>query len=117
MIGLIVLVVAGVLVYLLSRATGGRLGIMHVLAILVGVLLLLGGAGTAVCGGFVAVVPDQGMSGLRLIGLICLAVGAGVLYAGFWVVRATWRNAKAQQPPMPPAPTGGPTEPPATSGS
>ena len=117
MIGLIVLVVAGVLVFALSRAAGGRIGVMHVLAIIVGVVLLLGGAGTAVCGGILAVMSDSGTSGLQVIGFVCLAVGAGVLYGGFWVVRATWRNAKAQQSTMPPPSTGGPSEPPVTPGS
>jgi hypothetical protein len=114
---LIILIVAGLIVYGISRATGGRLGVMQIIAILFGLMLLLGGAGVALCGGFVAVVPDQGMSGLRVLGLVCLAVGALILYAGVWIVRSTVRNAKARQRPAPPPANPGPPEPPATPGT
>jgi hypothetical protein len=114
---LIILVVAGLIIYGISRATGGRLGMMHIIAILLGVMLLLGGAGVAVCGGFVAVVPDEGMSGLRIIGIVCLGVGALLLWAGVWIVRSTVRNAKTRQAAVQPPVSPGPPEPPVTPGN
>jgi hypothetical protein len=114
---LLILVVAGVVIYGISRATGGRLGMMQIIAILLGVMLLLGGSGVALCGGFVALVPDEGMSGLRVLGLACLAVGALILYAGVWIVRSTLRNARARQAAAQAAVSPAPPEPPATSGS
>jgi hypothetical protein len=114
---LAILIVAGLIIYGISRATGGRLGVMQVIAILLGLMLLLGGAGVALCGGFVAIVPDQGMSGLRVLGLICLAAGAGILYAGVWIVRSTLRNARARQAAAESTVSPPPPEPPATSGN
>jgi hypothetical protein len=114
---LIVLVVAGLVIYGISRATGGLLGVMQIIAMLLGIVLLLGGAGVALCGGFVAVVPDSGMSGLRVVGLVCLGVGALVLYAGFWIVRATLRNARARRIAADASVTVAPPDPPAASGN
>lgn len=114
---LVILTVAGLIIYGISRATGGRLGVMQIIAILLGLMLLLGGAGVALCGGFVAIVPDQGMSGLRIVGLVCLVAGALILYAGVWIVRSTVRNARARRAAAQSPVSTEPPEPPVTSGT
>ena len=117
MIQLLFLLVVGAVLYGISRATGGRLGVLQIVAVLLGLTLLVGGGGVALCGGYVAIVPDAQMSGLRLLGIVCLGVGALILYAGFWIVRATVRNARSKPTAdLPPSSTT-PPSPPAAPGS